>query len=142
MLIDPPELHYLIEPQVWARVEPDGRVTAGITALGAKLAGEIYMCRPKGAGVMLEQGRSMAVVELAKSIVSVKAPLSGEVVAVNARLAREPEIINHDPYGEGWLLVLQPSRLTDELAALVTGDAVAPAMAEHARLFREDVGGV
>ncbi len=142
MLNDPPQLHYFIEPQVWARLEADGTATLGITALGAKLAGEIYMCRPKGVGMVLEQGRSMAVAELAKSIVSVKAPLSGAVLSVNARLATEPEIINHDPYGEGWLLTLRPSRLNEELAALVTGEAVAPAMREHARLFREDLDGV
>jgi glycine cleavage system H protein len=70
--------------------------------------------------------------------VSVKAPLSGEVVEVNLRLREEPELVHRDPYGAGWLLRLRPSALDRERVDLVTGDAIAPAMAEHARLFRLD----
>ena len=66
----PADLHYLIEHQVWARRDPDGLATVGITSLGIALAGEIYMCRAKAVGTTIEQGRSIAVVELAKSIVS------------------------------------------------------------------------
>lgn len=135
---DPSDLLYFIEHQVWARLDGEGLVTQGITALGVRLSGEIYMCRPKGAGVLVEQGRSMGVVELAKSIVSVKSPLSGEVVEVNPRLRQEPELVHRDPYGQGWLLRLRPTRLEEDRAALVTGDAIAPAMAAHARLFRID----
>ena len=137
-MTDPADHLYLIEHQVWARVDDDGLVTQGITALGVRLSGEVYMCRPKGVGVVVEQGKSMGVVELAKSIVSVKSPLSGEVVAVNPRLRDEPELVHRDPYGDGWLLRLRPSALAAERAALVSGDAIGPAMAAHARLFRID----
>ncbi|WP_066254154.1 glycine cleavage system protein H [Hydrogenophaga flava] len=137
-MTDPADHLYLIEHQVWARVDADGLVTQGITALGVRLSGEVYMCRPKGVGVVVEQGKSMGVVELAKSIVSVKSPLGGEVVAVNPRLRDEPELVHRDPYGAGWLLRLRPSNLASETEALVTGDAIAPAMAAHARLFRID----
>lgn len=133
---DPADWHYFIEHQVWARIDADGCVTQGITALGVRLSGEIYMCRPKGVGMVVEQGKSMGVVELAKSIISVKSPLSGEVVEVNARLRNEPELVHRDPYGEGWLLRLCPTRLPAELPLLVTGEDVASAMAAHARLFR------
>ena len=135
-MTDPADLLYLIEHQVWARVDADGLVTQGITALGVRLSGEVYMCRPKGAGLVVERGKSMGVVELAKSIVSVKSPLSGEVVAVNPRLREEPELVHRDPYGAGWLMRLHPSALAVEQSALVTGDAIAEAMAAHARLFR------
>lgn len=135
---DPSDLLYLIEHQVWARLDDDGLATMGITALGVRLSGEIYMCRPKGVGIVIEQGRSMGVVELAKSIVSVKAPLSGEVVEVNPLLREEPERVHQDPYGAGWLLRIRPSALDTERVALVTGEAVPAAMAAHARLFRED----
>lgn len=134
----PTDLHYLIEHQVWARLHGDGTATIGITALGVQLAGEIYMCRPKAVGSVVEQGRSVAVVELAKAIVSVKSPLSGEVLEVNPRLAGEPERVHRDPYGEGWLAKLRPSAWPAEAAALVTGDAVAPAMAHHAWLNRAE----
>lgn len=137
-MTDPVDHLYLIDHQVWARVDADGLVTQGITALGVRLSGEVYMCRPKGVGVVVEQGKSMGVVELAKSIVSVKSPLGGEVVEVNPRLRDEPELVHRDPYGAGWLLRLRPSNLAGESEALVTGDAIAPAMAAHARLFRID----
>lgn len=135
-LLDPPQLLYLIDHQVWARLEADGTATVGITRLGVQLAGELYMCRPRSMGSAVEQGRSVAVVELAKSIVSVKSPLTGEVLAVNPVLEDRPETVFRDPYGEGWLVRLRPTRLDEDRAALVTGEAVAPAMAHHAWLNR------
>lgn len=133
---DPPDWLYHIEHQVWARPEHDGLFTVGITALGIRLSGEIYMCRPKGVGVAVEQGRSIGVVELAKSIVSVKSPLSGEVVDVNPRLRDEPELVHRSPYGDGWLARIRATALDSERHALVSGGAVASAMREHARLHR------
>jgi len=134
----PADLHYLVEHQVWARFDPDGLATVGITSLGIALAGEIYMCRAKTTGMTVEQGKSIAVVELAKSIVSVKTPLSGTVMHTNPRLPDMPEIVHADPYGEGWIARLAPSHLDAERALLVHGDAVLAAMAEHARLYQID----
>lgn len=137
----PQALHYLVEHQVWARLEDDRCATVGITALGIRLAGEIYMCRPKGVGQVVEQGRSLAVVELAKSIVSVKSPVSGTVVAVNARLESAPELVHTDPYGEGWLARVTLTDFARDRAALVHGEAaVREAMAHHAWLHRLDEG--
>ena len=130
----PAALHYHVEHQTWARVEADGTATVGITALGIRLSGEIYMCRPKAVGQAVEQGRSVAVVELAKAIVAVKSPLSGTVVDVNALLAETPELVHQDPYGRGWIARLAPSAWEAERAALVHGKAVAAAMAHHAWL--------
>lgn len=134
----PADRLYLIEHQVWARIEPDGLATVGITALGIAVAGEIYMCRPKSIGTLIEQGRSIAVVELAKSIVSVKSPLSGTVVHTNPVVADTPELVHIDPYGEGWLARLEPNALATERARLLQGEAVKGAMAEYARLYRVD----
>jgi len=131
----PEDLHYLVEHQVWARLEEGGTATVGITALGIRLAGEIYMCRPKGVGQVVEQGRSVAVVELAKSIVSVKSPVAGTVVAVNERLAATPELVHADPYGEGWIARLQLLDFERDRAVLVHGaEAVREAMLHHAWL--------
>ena len=130
----PADLYYLVEHQVWARFDSDGLATS----LGIALAGEIYMCRAKTTGMTVEQGKSIAVVELAKSIVSVKTPLSGTVMHTNPRLPDTPEIVHADPYGEGWIARLAPSHLESERALLVHGDAVLAAMAEHARLYRID----
>ncbi len=132
----PDELHYLVEHQVWARPEGDGTATVGITALGIAQAGEIYMARPKSAGSEVEQGRSIAVVELAKSIVSVKSPVRGTVVAVNDRLAAAPELVHRDPYGEGWLARVRLADFEADRAALLHGEPVAAAMEHHAWLSR------
>lgn len=136
----PDELHYLVDHQVWARLEGDGTATVGITALGIVQAGEIYMCRPKMVGSAVEQGRSIAVVELAKSIVSVKSPVHGTVVAVNARLAGTPELVHRDPYGEGWLARVTLADFEADRAALLHGEPVAAAMAHQAWLFRIEDG--
>lgn len=136
----PEELHYLVEHQVWARLDGDGLATVGITALGIRLSGEIYMCRPKPVGFDAEQGRSIGVVELAKSIVSVKSPVCGTVAAVNPRLVATPELVHLDPYGEGWLAQVRLSDFEQDRAALVHGEQVLPAMQHHAWLHREGDG--
>ena len=132
----PDELHYLVEHQVWARMEEGGVARVGVTSLGIHLAGgEIYMCRPKMAGTVVAQGGSIAVVELAKAIVSVKSPVAGSVLEVNAGLAAAPELVHADPYGEGWLARVALSDFALDSASLVVGEsAVRPAMEHHAWL--------
>lgn len=130
----PDDLLYLVDEQTWARLLPDGSACLGITALGLKASGEIYMCRPKPVGEQIAQGRSMAVVELAKSIVSVKSPLSGEVLEINPQLAERPELIAADCYGEGWLLRLAPQQLDIERGQLLHGEAARAAMEHYAWL--------
>jgi len=132
----PDGLWYHVEHQVWARPEADALVRVGITALGMRLAGDLYMCRPKSVGSVVGQGRAIAVVELAKTIASVKSPLRGRVAEVNPRLAAEPALVGRDPYGEGWLARVEPDDWTADRAALLHGDAVGPAMLAHARLYR------
>ena len=132
----PAGLHYLVEHQVWAQLLGEGRARVGITSLGIALAGEIYMCRPKVAGSVVEQGRSIGVVELAKSIVSVKSPVHGEVLLVNPRLANEPGLVHTDPYGEGWLAELRLLDFDADHIALLHGEPVLAAMRHHAWLHK------
>jgi glycine cleavage system H protein len=132
----PADLLLQPEHQVWARLDADGLVTVGITDLGIQLSGEIYMCRPKVVGSAVAQGRSIAVVELAKSIVSVKSPLSGVVEAVNPLLATAPEQVHQDPYGQGWLARLRPSAWERERTMLLAGESAWAGMVAQARLHR------
>jgi glycine cleavage system H protein len=113
-----PLLH-LVEHAVWARLHGDGTATVGITESGIQLSGEIYMCRAKPAGTQIERGRSIAVVELAKAIVSVKSAVSGEVVEVNGLLDSAPELVHRDPYGQGWIARLKLRNLAGDLPFLV-----------------------
>ena len=128
----PDDLHYLVEHDVWARLDADGLATVGITALGIKLSGEIYMCRAKPVGTTVEQGRAIGVVELAKAIVSVKCAVGGTVVAVNPRLEAAPELVHLDPYGEGWIARLSLRGFVADQARLVHGEPLRAAMQGHA----------
>jgi glycine cleavage system H protein len=138
-MVMPPGLWLWSEDQTWAEPLPGGNVRVGITALGLRASGEVYMCRPKAAGSVVEQGRSIGVVELAKSIVAVKSPLSGTVVRVNSVLQERPERVHQSPYGDGWLVELAPSTLDDEKARLAIGEhAVREAMQHWAWLNKID----
>lgn len=127
------------DDQTWAQPLADGRVRIGITALGLMASGDIYMCRPKSVGSEVAQGRSIAVVELAKSVVSVKSPLSGVVTQVNEALEDRPELVHQSPYDAGWLAELAPSNLQAEKEHLVIDDvAIRAAMAHWAWLNKLD----
>ena len=135
----PPGFWLWPDDQTWAEPLASGHVRIGITALGLKASGEIYMCRPKSVGSEVEQGRSLGVVELAKSIVAVKAPLSGTVTRVNEALEERPELVHQSPYEQGWLIELAPSNLEAEKARLAVGEAaIREAMARWAWLNKLD----
>ena len=97
----------------WLKLDPDGTATAGITDYAQASLGDItYVQLPK-IGAVLKQGAPFGVVESVKAASDVYAPVSGTVVAVNASLDTEPEALNRDPYGAGWILRLKPSDPAD-----------------------------
>jgi glycine cleavage system H protein len=112
----------------WARIDPDGsdpahpEATLGITWYAQDALGEVVFCEPPAVGAALTQGEPYAEVESVKAVSDVIAPLSGEIVAVNEALVDEPEKLNGDPYGEGWLVRI---RLSDpsEREELMDADA-------------------
>ncbi|MBV9165308.1 MAG: glycine cleavage system protein GcvH [Solirubrobacterales bacterium] len=92
----------------WARVEGE-EATFGITWYAQDALGEVvYFDLPKVGGTV-SRGEAYAEVESVKAVSDVFAPLSGEIVAVNEKLADEPETINDDPYGKGWLVKVRLS---------------------------------
>jgi glycine cleavage system H protein len=90
----------------WARIDSDGPGTAtlGITWYAQDALGEVVFFEPPPAGTILTKGAPYAEVESVKAVSDVIAPLSGEIIEVNAALADNPAVINEDPYGEGWLV--------------------------------------
>ncbi|MFM8609797.1 MAG: glycine cleavage system protein H [Burkholderiaceae bacterium] len=134
----PDGLHYLLERDMWAQRLDDGRVRVGVTAFGVKISGHFFMCRPKAVGTAIDQGATIAVAELNKSVVTIKSPASGVVDEVNAALADTPELIEHDPYQRGWIAVLRPTRWDADLPQLAHGAAL-PALAEQ-RMRLENLG--
>ena len=124
----PDHLFYDMENQIWYEPLADGTARAGFTAWAAALMGEILVFTPKRIGRDFEQGRSFAVVEGGKWVGSARAAFAGVVIAHNALLEHEPELINRDPFGKGWMLIVR-SAAEDWRRGLVTGEAIAPAFA-------------
>jgi glycine cleavage system H protein len=104
----PQELKYT-KSHEWVRMNDDGSVTVGITDHAQDLMGDMVYLELPEAGTTLEAGKDCAVVESVKAASDVYAPLSGEVLEVNAGITDSPETVNKDPYGEGWMLRLQPA---------------------------------
>ena len=92
----------------WAR-EEGGIVTVGITSFATDQLGDVVFVQLPEAGETLETGKSFGVVEAVKTVSDLYAPLSGEVVEVNAALADNPATVNQSPYGEGWMIRIRPS---------------------------------
>jgi glycine cleavage system H protein len=92
----------------WARVEGD-TATLGITWFAQDALGEVVFFEAPDVGATVSKDQPYAEVESVKAVSDVVAPLSGEVVEVNPKLADDPEVINSDPYGEGWLVKVRVS---------------------------------
>ena len=120
----PGDLKFL-KSHEWARVEGDGKVTVGISDHAQELLGDLVYVELPNVGDRVEAGNACAVVESVKAASDVYAPVSGTVTAVNAALADKPETINEDAYGDGWLFVIKPDNLADELEELLDPDAYA-----------------
>jgi glycine cleavage system H protein len=116
----PDDLHYHPEHD-WARIEGDV-ATFGITWYAQDSLGEVVFFDPPAVGKTVAAGDSYTEVESVKAVSDVVAPLSGEIVEVNAALADAPQQINEDPYGEGWLVRV---RLSDPSQADALMDAAA-----------------
>jgi glycine cleavage system H protein len=93
----------------WVRTLADGTVEVGITDHAQHALGDLVFVEVPEAGRVLKAGEPCAVVESVKAASDVYAPLAAEVTAGNPRLSDEPEIVNTDPYGEGWLMRLRPA---------------------------------
>ena len=117
----PGDLLYTTEHE-WLRREEDGTVTVGITDHAQAALGDLVYVELPEVGQDVESGGDMAVVESVKAASDVYSPVDGSVVEVNEALADDPEIINSDPYGEGWIVRIEPEGDVDE-DALLTPDA-------------------
>jgi glycine cleavage system H protein len=116
--IYPDELRYHREHD-WARIENDG-ATLGITWHAQDALGELVHYEPPEVGSVIAKDASYGEIESVKAVSDVIAPLSGEVLEVNQRVVETPELVNSDPYGEGWLCRIRladPSEEDDLLDA-------------------------
>ncbi|OFW54906.1 MAG: glycine cleavage system protein H [Actinobacteria bacterium RBG_16_70_17] len=114
-----PEDRRYTEEHEWALAE-DGRVRIGITDYAQEQLGEVVFVTLPKVDRRVQAGETVAEVDSTKSVAEVYAPLSGRVVAANDALAGAPELVNRDPYGEGWFILLEaddPSALDGLLDA-------------------------
>ena len=101
------ELRYTADHE-WARVE-DGTVRIGITDYAQDALGDVVFVQLPEPGATVEAGASIGEVESTKSVSDVYAPIAGTVLGVNGELADAPQRLNEDPYGEGWICLLEPA---------------------------------
>ncbi|EAZ99399.1 glycine cleavage system protein GcvH [Marinobacter sp. ELB17] len=116
----PSDLKYL-ETHQWVRVDKSGLATVGITDFAQRQLGDVVYIGVPELGATVTGGEEAGVVESVKSASDVFSPVTGEVVEINERLEDEPEKVNEDPYGEGWLFRV---KMTDdgELDGLMDAD--------------------
>ena len=123
----PSELHYTTDNE-WVRVGED-YIAIGVTDYAQQQLGDIVYVELPQPGESIVKGEAFGVIESVKAVSDLCAPLSGVVMAVNERLADQPEVVNHDCYGGGWILKLE---LAGEIAldSLLDADAYAKRVAE------------
>jgi len=126
----PEELKYS-KSHEWVRREADGSVTVGITEHAQELLGDMVFVELPEAGRAVAAEEDCAVVESVKAASDVYAPIAGEVTAVNSALEDSPEIVNQDPYGDGWLFRMKPADEA-EIDGLLDAAGYAAVVAEDA----------
>jgi glycine cleavage system H protein len=115
----PTELRYTREHE-WARAE-DGRVVVGITDYAQDQLGDVVFVTLPEPGSDVEANKPLGEVESTKSVSDVFSPVNGVVLEKNAEVEANPELINSDPYGRGWLVAVEP-QTEGELDALLSAD--------------------
>lgn len=119
----PEGLHYDVDHDVWARFEPTGEVTLGMTDPAQTRCGKLVSIRFKKVGRHVDRGQSLATIESAKWVGPFPAVLSGEIVANNEAAFRTDILTaNKDPYGAGWLVKIRPSELEAQRGGLLSGE--------------------
>ena len=101
----PADLRYTKEHE-WAKLEGD-KARVGITAFAQEQLGDVVFVELPKVGTKVTAMKTFGVVESVKAVSDLYAPLSGEVVEINAELPKKPEIVNAEPYGKGWMIVIK-----------------------------------
>jgi len=108
----PEDLKYTREHE-WARREADGRVRVGITDFAQDALGDVVYVDVPEVGTEVRAGAPFGEVESTKSVSDVYSPVSGKVIERNAQLEERPELVNEDPYGEGWIVAIEVQDASD-----------------------------
>lgn len=131
----PDELYYHTEHS-WAKVE-DGKVKVGMNDMFQATAGDIVYVDLPFEGDEVTQGEVCGKIQSRKWIGKLVAPVSGEIAEINSELESDTTLINKEPYGGGWIVVIEASNLDEDLGKLMKGDAVVPWMEAEVKKAKE-----
>ena len=134
---DMPDELYYHEEHSWARVEGN-RVTVGMDDMFQKEAGDIVFVDLPEEEDEVEQGEVCGKIQSRKWIGKLCAPVSGEIVEINEELEDDTSFINQDPYGKGWILVIEATDVENELANLMHGDSLLPFIDQEIQRTEEE----
>jgi glycine cleavage system H protein len=115
----PTDVRYTAEHE-WARLD-GGTVTVGITSYATDQLGDVVYVELPDVGRRLDAMKPFGVVEAVKTVSDLFAPISGEVVEVNAALKDDPALVNQEPFGRGWMVRIRPER-ADDVKKLMSSD--------------------
>jgi glycine cleavage system H protein len=116
----PDELYYDRKEHLWSRIE-NGNVRVGLDMFGQQAAGTVAYIKLMPIGRSVRKGRAFGSLEAGKYIGPLKAPVNGKVIEHNETVLKNPQLVNKDPYGQGWFVVLEPSNLDEDIKDLVHG---------------------
>ncbi len=119
----PGELYYDRKDHLWVSIETDGQARVGLDMLAQHSAGKMRHVQFKPVGVQVARRRIFGTVEAGKYIGPLRAPVAGTIVETNPLVVDDPTLINSDPYGRGWFVVIQPSDLETDLKELIHGES-------------------
>jgi glycine cleavage system H protein len=135
---DMPDELYYHEEHSWARIEAN-RVVVGMNDMFQKEAGDIVFVDLPDEGDDVEQGEVCGKIQSRKWIGKLCAPVSGEIIELNEELEDDTGLINQDPYGKGWILIIEPSDLEGELGNLMHGqDELIPFIEQEIKRTEEE----
>lgn len=127
----PQDLRYTREHE-WARLDDDGRVAVGVTDYAQEQLGDVVFLELPDVDEEVEGGEPMGEVESTKSVSDIYSPVGGKVAEVNAECKENPAAVNQDPYGEGWMIIIEPADST-EFDGLLSPD-------EYEQFLQEEAG--
>lgn len=119
--VKPPKGLRFTREHEWARLEDDGKVVVGVSHWAVDALGDIAFVEVPEVGRELAAGAEFGAIESVKSVSELYSPISGQVAAVNEELENAPELVNASPYGEGWIVRIQPFD-PEQLDSLMTAE--------------------
>ena len=112
---------YYTRDDLWVSIE-NGKIRVGVSDYLQKTSGDVAFIEVPKPGSILEKGKEFGTMESAKTTVALLSPVSGKIDEANDNLAGKPELVNSDPYGEGWLVVITTRNFEDDRTSMLSDE--------------------